>query len=134
MRSPRWWSLVWLPTLGVLALGVPGGLGGDGPPQKAPGTITGVVRFTGTVPPPKEVVTTDGTTIRHHELLVDSKTRGLRYVVASLEDAPARPKLRDAEPVLVDQKDMRFVPRVVAVQHGQPVRFDNSDLCNHSVM
>ena len=35
---------------------------------------------------------------------------------------------------MIDQKDMLFVPRVVAVQHGRPVRFENSDGCNHSVI
>ena len=66
--------------------------------------------------------------------MVDPKSSGLRYVVAVLEDAPARPKVQKAEAVVVDQRDMLFVPRVVAVQDGQPVRFENSDLCNHSVM
>src|SRR4051794_36961852 len=124
MRSSRRSSLLWLPLLALVAEGVPGGLrGGDGTPQEPFGIIAGVVRFTGKVPPPKEVVTTDGSTIRHSDLVVDGKTRGLRYVVAALEDAPARPRVGKAEPVLVDQRDMLFVPRVVAVQHGRAVRF-----------
>jgi plastocyanin len=54
-------------------------------------------------------------------------------VVVLLEDAPAQAKLEKAPAVLIDQRDMVFLPRVVAVQHGQAVRFDNSDNCNHSV-
>jgi plastocyanin len=54
-------------------------------------------------------------------------------VFVQLEDAPARPPLPKAEPVPVDQRDWVFVPRVVAVQHGRPVRFDNNDSVNHSV-
>jgi hypothetical protein len=34
----------------------------------------------------------------------------------------------------VDQVDWVFKPRVAVVQHGRPVRFDNSDAVNHSVM
>jgi plastocyanin len=108
--------------------------GGEPPKVPAPGGIAGAVRYTGVVPKPREIVATDGSTDRHSDLLVDPKTRGLRDVVLVLEDAPARPRLDGAEPVVVDQRDMVFVPRVVAVQHGRAVRFDNSDLCNHSVM
>jgi plastocyanin len=126
--------LVWLSMFGLLVLEASGGLSGDDIPRRAPGSINGVVRFTGTVPPPKEITVTDGRTIQHNDLVVDSKTKGLRYVVAVLEDAPAQPKVEKSDPVIVDQRDMVFIPRVVAVQHGQAVRFDNSDLFNHSVM
>ena len=102
--------------------------------QEKTGTIQGVIRFTGTVPPAKQVPTGDGGTIEHRDLIVDAKTKGLRWVIAALEDAPAQPKLKDTDaPVVIDQKDMLFLPRVVAVQHGRPVRFDNSDQVNHSV-
>jgi plastocyanin len=62
------------------------------------------------------------------------KTKGLRYVVVVLEDAPSLPKVKKARSVLVDQRNMVYLPRVVAVQHGQAVRFENNDLYNHSVM
>ena len=71
--------------------------------------------------------------IKHNDLVVDAKTKGLRWVVAMLEDAPAQAKVAKAEPVVVDQKEMIFIPRVVAVRHGQAVRFENSDQFNHSV-
>lgn len=99
----------------------------------APGALTGVVRFTGVVPKPEIITTTDGGKIEHHDLVVDGKRQGLRYVMVQLDDAPAQPKLLKAAPVLLDQREMSFTPRVIAVQHGQPVRFDNNDLCNHSV-
>jgi plastocyanin len=102
--------------------------------EPATGSISGVVRFTGKVPPPQKITTTDGTVLEHNDLVVDGKTKGLRYVLAMLEDAPAQAKLAKAKSVLVDQRDMVFLPRVVAVQDGQPVRFENNDLCNHSVM
>jgi plastocyanin len=100
----------------------------------APGTISGVVRFTGKVPPSRKIIAPDGTTVEHNDLVVDAKSKGLRFVMAILEDAPAQPRVEKAKPAVIDQRDMVFVPRVVAVQRGQPVRFDNSDICNHSVM
>jgi plastocyanin len=86
------------------------------------------------VPPPKKILTSDGSTIQHNDLVVDPKSKGLRLVVAILENAPTRAKIQKAKPVLMDQRAMMFLPRVVAVQHGQAVRFENNDLCNHSVM
>jgi plastocyanin len=101
--------------------------------QEKTGTVRGVVRFTGEVPPARQLPTGDGGTVEHHDLVVDPKTKGLRWTIAALEDAPPQPRLKGGEPVVIDQKDMLFVPRVVAVRHGRPVRFDNSDPGNHSV-
>lgn len=105
----------------------------DPPAAKPTGRITGTVRYTGAVPPPKKLITGDGAVILHHDLVVDPKSKGLRDVVAVLEDAPAQPKLTAAKPVVIDQREMQFLPRVAAVQHGRPVRFDNSDMFNHGV-
>src|SRR5262249_36615892 len=55
------------------------------------------------------------------------------WAVVLLEDAPAQPKLAKAEPAVIDQREMLFIPRVVAVRQGQGVRFDNNDSFNHSV-
>ncbi|MBY0527006.1 MAG: hypothetical protein K2R98_26670 [Gemmataceae bacterium] len=104
-----------------------------GEEPRMPGSIVGVVRYTGKVPPAQKIATTDGGTIEHNDLVVDGKSKGLRWVVAVLDDAPAQPKLEKAKPVLIDQRDMIFLPRVTAIQHGQPVRFENNDICNHSV-
>jgi plastocyanin len=101
--------------------------------EEKTGAIQGIVRFTGVVPPAKQIPRGDGATIDHYDLVIDGKSKGLRWVIAALEDAPPQPKLEAAEPAVIDQKDMTFIPRVVAVQHGRPVRFDNSDGFNHSV-
>ena len=101
--------------------------------QEKTGTIQGAVRFTGKLPPAKQLPTGDGGTVEHNDLIVDAKTKGLRWVVAALEDAPKQPKLEDGDPVLIDQKNYTFIPRVVAVPHGQSLKFDNSDGVNHSV-
>jgi plastocyanin len=120
-----------LPAAVLLCL-IPAAACAAGPP--ATGDIAGAVRFTGKVPPPEVITTTDGTTLEHHDLVVDGKTKGLRYVFAVLEDAVAQAKLAGAKPALVDQRDLLFHPRVLGVQHGRPVRFDNSDRFNHNVM
>lgn len=98
------------------------------------GTIHGAVRFTGKLPEPKSITVADGSTLKHSDLVVDKKSQGLRDVVVILADAPDQPRLKEAKPVVVDQKEWVFRPRVVAVQDGQAVRFDNSDTVNHSVM
>src|SRR5690606_508625 len=84
-------------------------------------------------PAPRKVVTNDGV-ILHRDLVVEAKTKGLRDVVVSLIGAPRQPRAARARAAYMDQKDLLFVPRVLAVQHGQKVQFDNSDGCNHSVM
>lgn len=120
--------LLLLPVLSLLlSPAVPAG------EQPKPGAITGAVKFVGKVPPPRKLTTMDGV-IEHHDLLVDAKSRGVRYVVLSLDGAPAQPRVKGGKKVVVDQRDLLFAPRVVAAQHGQTVRFDNSDSCNHCVM
>jgi plastocyanin len=127
MRGGQWIVVC----LGIFSL--PGVASGQQKQEKT-GTIQGVIRFTGTIPPAKQLPTGDGGTIEHNDLVVDPKTKGLRWVVVALEDAPEQPRLKDCEsPVVIDQKDMLFIPRAIAVQHGRPVRFDNSDNINHSV-
>lgn len=98
------------------------------------GSVRGTVRFTAEAPKARQVPTGDGGYIDHTDLVVDPKTKGLRWVIVALEDAPARPKLKATDaPAVIDQVNMQFTPRIVAVQHGRPVQFDNSDVCNHSV-
>jgi plastocyanin len=124
MHSARWVAV------GLAAL-VSAGLA---PGQEKTGMIQGVVRFTAEVPPAKQLPVGDGSFIDHRDLIVDAKTKGLRWVVVALEDAPKQPKLKgEDDPVLIDQKNYTFIPRVVAVPHGRPVKFDNSDNVNHSV-
>jgi plastocyanin len=101
--------------------------------QKPTGRLEGAVHFTGVVPPPEKIITSDGMVLMHSDLVVDAKSKGLRYVAVYLENAPARPLAKDAQPVVIDQRDMVFSPRVVAVQEGRTVRFDNNDLSNHAV-
>lgn len=99
------------------------------------GTIAGVIRYTGEVPPSQRIMTTDGAIIMHNDIVVDKKSKGLRDVIVVLDwkdkvpaEAKAKPK-----PIVVDQIGMIFIPRVVTVTEGQKVHFENSDNCNHCV-
>src|SRR4051812_35702314 len=87
------------------------------------GTIEGQVRFTGSVPPPTKILTTDGGTLLHNDLIVDPKSKGLRHVAVILESASALAKVDKENTVLIDQRDMVFLPRVIAIRSGQKVRF-----------
>jgi plastocyanin len=102
-------------------------------PPPPSGAVEGVVRFTGKAPPPRKLQTMDGV-ILHHDLVIDKKTKGLSHVVVSWLHAPAQPRAAKREAAVMDQEKLLFVPRVVAVMHGQKVRFENSDSCNHSVL
>jgi plastocyanin len=104
------------------------------------GEIQGLVTFRGEVP--KAAVADDGGV--HRDLLqVDRESGGLRYVVVWLAKAEAPANERESQaasppgdstlPVLMDQRDHEFVPRILAVRSGQPVKFTNSDPANHNV-
>jgi len=100
-------------------------------PRTVSGSIEGVVRFHGEIP--KSLVTDDAG-IRRELLQVDSGTRGLSHVVAYLTPVNVSSNEPSLEPLAtMDQRDYEFVPRVLAVRSGQPVRFTNSDSANHNV-
>jgi plastocyanin len=101
--------------------------------SSATGTITGTIRYTGVVPPSERVTLTDGQVVLHNDVVVDARTKGLRDVAVVLDWKEKVPADAKAKPVIVDQRDMRFVPRVVTVQEGRKVRFENTDLYNHAV-
>ncbi|MER3439834.1 MAG: hypothetical protein C4296_00470 [Gemmataceae bacterium] len=101
--------------------------------EPAPGHITGQVRYTGPLPPPRDIVTNDGSVLRESLLDVDAKTKGLRHVGVWLKGELPKSSVGTLAPVVIDQKDWRFSPRVVFAVEGQEVRFENSDNVNHSV-
>ena len=101
--------------------------------QSPTGTITGTIRYTGIVPPGERVTLTDGQVILHYDVVVHPKSKGLRDVAVVLDWKEKVPADAKAKPVLIDQRDLLFVPRVVTVQEGQKVRFENNDLYNHGV-
>ncbi len=113
----------------TLLFGLTALAGGDEPTT---GTIAGTVSFLGEVPAARKVLLSDGGTLLHNDLVVDGPTKGLRYALVHLDKAPPA-KGKPAGTAVIDQRDMIFLPRVLAIQEGQKVRFDNNDLCNHGV-
>ncbi|MBI2807831.1 MAG: hypothetical protein HYX68_22850 [Planctomycetes bacterium] len=101
--------------------------------QTPTGTITGTIRYTGIIPPSQRITLTDGQILIHNDVVVHKKSKGLRDAAVLLDwtgKVPVNPKLK---PVLIDQRDMVFLPRVVTIQQGRKVRFENNDIFNHGV-
>jgi len=125
----NWSSTVW--TLIVLTLVIcTHGVAAQAP---EPGTIRGTIRYLGAVPAAQRVTLTDGQVILHNDIVVHPKAKGLRDVIVILDWKAKIAADAKAKPVLIDQRDMLFVPRVVTVQEGRKVRFENNDLYNHAV-
>ena len=105
-------------------------------------SVTGTVRFTGGVPAPSTIDMSAGKECaRHHpagavdESLVVTRGR-LANVVVSVRPAggrglPASPA--PAAPALLDQKNCRYAPHVLAMRVGQPIVVSNSDPLLHNV-
>ncbi len=70
--------------------------------------------------------------------VVDPKSKGIANVFVYLRKKPetVHPDLIESsnEPVIFDMKSCRFLPHVLTVQAGQPVRLLNSDFLPHVVM
>jgi plastocyanin len=104
--------------------------------------VSGTVVVDGTVPPPrlirldgdpKCVALANGAERRAEDVLVgDGNT--LQNVFVYVKDGlPLRMYPLPAEPVVLDQQQCRYVPRVVGVQVGQQVIIKNSDPLLHNV-
>ena len=103
--------------------------------------IHGRVYFEGAVPAPKvfsvasdPACATGGGELRRAENVVMNRNGALKnvfvYVSKGLEDFSFAPP---STPIVLDQKDCRFVPRVLGIQAGQPLRILNSDSTFHNV-
>lgn len=102
------------------------------------GMITGTIHFAGK--PPERIAidmaqdpvcsAADGNYTEQYVV----RDAGLQNVFVYVKDGLGN-KLYAAsqDPVVIDQKGCRFVPHVVGVQAGQPVKFTNSDSTMHNV-
>jgi plastocyanin len=101
-------------------------------------TIKGSVRYAGpAIEKKKTAVTIDqyvcGKEKESEDLLLSSNN-GIRNVVVSLQNVPARAKREWTFPAAkMDQKQCSFTPRVVIVPAGGTVEFLNSDRLLHNV-
>ncbi len=113
-------------------------------PSVSPGwaaSITGVARYEGDVPKFKEI-NMDAEPVclaKHAEavypqtlVLGDGKTMGNVFVHV-LSGFPAKDYPVPTEPVVIDQQGCMYIPHVLGVRVGQPVKIMNSDGILHNV-
>jgi plastocyanin len=105
-------------------------------------TLSGQVAVDGSIPP-AQVIRLDGDpkcaelvkgSERRTELIVSNDGKTLANVFVYVKDGlPPRLYPVPNEPVVFDQQQCRYVPRVVGVQVGQPLEIRNSDPLLHNV-
>ncbi len=101
------------------------------------GTITGTVRFVGTVPPPRTVtidenIETCGESQQVQPIQVGANG-GLSNAVVSLVDITSGAALVTTSPPTLDQNGCQFVPHILLAPAGQAVHVLNSDPLTHNV-
>ena len=107
------------------------------------GTLKGRIIFTGDVtkPEPLEIRRDEDVCGQHNlvdeSLVVNEKNKGLQNVVVWLytkEEIPVHPSLRETpKPAKLDNRNCRFVPRIVKLRTGQTLQSINSDPVAHNV-
>jgi plastocyanin len=102
------------------------------------GTITGTIHFTGTLPKriPIDMAQDPVCSLspaNYTEQYVTSNG-GLANVFIYVKDGLGNKAYAPpSTPVVMDQKGCRFVPHVIGVMAGQPIKFTNSDATMHNV-
>ncbi|MGH7201052.1 MAG: carboxypeptidase regulatory-like domain-containing protein [Planctomycetaceae bacterium] len=115
----------------------------DGPtqPPGEPGTFTGRIVFEGTAPSQTLLVRQGDPTVKDAvcrgfnipDLSLVVNDGGVANVLIYLDEAPSGAKFEPAtEPIVFDQKGCKFVPRVLLVRTGQPVKMTNTDGTSHN--
>jgi plastocyanin len=102
------------------------------------GTILGTIHFTGK--PPQRIAIDMGqdpvcslAPANYTEQYV-TENDGLENVFVYIKDGLGNKAYAPSStPVIMDQKGCRFVPHVIGVMAGQPVKFTNSDATMHNV-
>lgn len=119
-------------------------------PQKAekprPAVVEGRITFPAKKIPKARV--RDDTGALRDLLVVDRKSRGVKYVLVYLQPDTGEAKPKSAvdshagkkgkrspavKPPTIDQAEHRFVPHLLAIGDGQRVKFTNADAANHNV-
>lgn len=100
------------------------------------GIVRGRVVFEGTVPEMRTIANQpchEGSTpLKEETLLVDGQG-GLKNTVVYLEGGPEIGGLPPTAPAVLDQKNCQYLPHVLLVRVGQPVRIHSSDPTLHNV-
>lgn len=135
----------------VLASALAAACGGSPPAEPAAtapasgadtAVIAGVVRFTGT-PPPPEVVRLDGDKTcmelnKGPERTVSTVRTGSGQTLADVfvyvkDGLDGRTYPPPSQPVVIDQHRCEYVPHVLGIQVGQPLAIRNSDPLLHNI-
>jgi plastocyanin len=104
--------------------------------QSTVGSVTGTVKFTGYVPPAQPIDMAQDAACKGSNTaetyIVDNGN--LANAVVYIKDGLANyayPSVGDA--ATVDQDGCKYIPHVLAIRTGQPVKFLNSDPTSHNV-
>lgn len=103
-------------------------------------SVTGSVRFEGTTPAPEKVkMAADPVCAQQHtepvytEDVVVNSNGTLKNVVVFVKEGLSGSFPAPSTPVVLDQKGCWYIPRVLAIQAGQPLEIVNSDATLHNV-
>lgn len=99
------------------------------------GNITGTISFTGTAPVPGKLDTSNdaacGEATTTDVLVKEGKLQNVFvFVKSGLPEANFEVPTTEVE---LDQKGCMYVPRILGIQAGQPLKVINSDQTNHNV-
>ncbi len=100
------------------------------------GNVTGTIAFAGAAPAPKKLDTSNdgacGEAFANDVLVADGKLQNVFVYVKSGLPADANFEISATE-VTLDQKGCVYMPRVLGIQAGQPLKIVNSDQTNHNI-
>ncbi len=107
----------------------------------ASGQISGMVKFEGTPPVPRTINmgSEPSCAVLHKDKPVTSENvvvganGGLANVVIYISQGLTGNETAPSQPVQIDQKGCQYIPHVVAVDVGQPMKILNSDHALHNV-
>ena len=100
------------------------------------GNVTGVITFTGAVPAPSKLDMSsdpkcEGENFLNDVVVKDGKLQNVFVFVKS--GAPQAAFETPATEVTLDQRGCKYVPRVLGIQAGQPLKIVNSDPTTHNI-
>jgi plastocyanin len=105
-------------------------------PSGNEGSIIGVINFTGAVPAPSKLDMSSDSKCEGVNFLNDVVVKGgkLQNVFIFVKSGlPQSSFETPADAVTLDQNGCKYVPRVLGVQAGQPLKIVNSDQTNHNI-
>lgn len=101
------------------------------------GTITGTVKFSGTMPAMEPYKVTYNTDVcggdKSLDRLVVGADSGVQYAVVYLEGVAGKKENVSPSKYVIDQKSCEYEPHVLVVEHGDKFTVENSDPLFHNV-